>query len=155
MKLGISAPTVLIAAVIASLGGTAVGIGMFTFVYAQGDSYLTDDPAACANCHIMNEQYDGWMHGSHRSVAVCNDCHTPEGFIPKYVTKALNGWHHSRAFTTQDFHEPIVVTPRNAAITEARCRSCHGALASMIEGPHAGGEAIACVRCHRDVGHPH
>ena len=29
--------------------------------YAQGFSYLSDDPAACANCHIMREHYDGWQ----------------------------------------------------------------------------------------------
>jgi hypothetical protein len=30
--------------------GVAVGIGVYTFAYAKGWSYLTDDPAACANC---------------------------------------------------------------------------------------------------------
>jgi hypothetical protein len=25
----------------------------YTFVYAKGYSYLTNDPGACANCHIM------------------------------------------------------------------------------------------------------
>ena len=34
----------------ASLGVIA-GIGGYTFVYAKGASYLTNDPAACANCH--------------------------------------------------------------------------------------------------------
>ncbi len=30
--------------------GLAVGIGSYTFVYARGASYLTNDPGACANC---------------------------------------------------------------------------------------------------------
>ena len=30
--------------------GIAVGIGVYTFAYAKGWSYLTDDAAACANC---------------------------------------------------------------------------------------------------------
>ena len=33
--------------------GIAVGIGAYTFAYAKGWSYLTDNPAACANCHVM------------------------------------------------------------------------------------------------------
>ena len=33
--------------------GIAVGIGVYTFAYAKGWSYFTDDPAACANCHVM------------------------------------------------------------------------------------------------------
>ena len=49
----------------------------YTFAYARGWAYMTDDPRACANCHVMNEQYDGWIKSSHRSVAVCNDCHVP------------------------------------------------------------------------------
>src|SRR5688572_18049051 len=80
--------------------GVASGLGGFTFIYAQGASYLTDDPAACANCHVMREQYDAWSRSSHRAVAVCNDCHTPTGFIRKYAAKASNGYHHSLAFTT-------------------------------------------------------
>jgi cytochrome c nitrite reductase small subunit len=63
--------------------GLAIGISGFTFVYAKGASYLTDDPRACANCHVMSEQYTGWLGSSHRAVAVCNDCHTPKGFIAK------------------------------------------------------------------------
>ena len=59
------------------VAGLAVGIGGYTFVYARGASYLTNDPAACANCHIMREQYDGWTAGSHRAAAACNYCHTP------------------------------------------------------------------------------
>ena len=64
--------------------GLAAGIGGYTFIYAKGGSYLVDDPAACANCHVMQEQYDGWLQSSHRAVAGCNDCHTPHGLAPKY-----------------------------------------------------------------------
>lgn len=85
--------------------GAAAGLGLFTFVYAKGGSYLTDNPAACANCHVMKEQYDGWLKSPHRTVAVCNDCHTPANFVGKYYTKALNGYRHSYAFTTGKFYE--------------------------------------------------
>jgi cytochrome c nitrite reductase small subunit len=129
--------------------GSAVGVGGFTFVYAKGGSYLTDDPNACANCHVMEEQLSGWMKGSHRSAAVCNDCHTPEGFLNKYVTKAINGWHHSKAFTSGDFHEPIQIGPRNRSITEAACRQCHRAMTELIDADGS----IECLRCHSEVGH--
>jgi cytochrome c nitrite reductase small subunit len=45
--------------------GVVAGVGGFTFVYGKGTSYLTNDPAACANCHIMQEPYDGWTKASH------------------------------------------------------------------------------------------
>jgi len=132
--------------------GIAAGVGGFTFLYADGAAYLTNDPAACANCHIMRDEYEGWAKGPHHAVAGCNDCHTPQSFVPKYLAKALNGYHHSRAFTLGDFHEPIQIGPRNRAVTEAACRNCHGDLANAIEGQH-GGEETACLRCHSSVGH--
>lgn len=134
--------------------GLAMGIGGYTFVYAKGASYLTNDPGACANCHIMQPQYDGWRVSPHRSVAVCNDCHTPPGLVPKYATKALNGFWHSYAFTTGDFHEPIQITERNRQVTEKACRKCHEPIVAAIEGPHRPGQQIDCLRCHSDVGHP-
>lgn len=134
--------------------GLAAGIGGYTFVYAKGASYLTNDPGACANCHIMQPQYDGWLVSPHRAVAVCNDCHTPPGLVPKYATKALNGFWHSYAFTTGDFHEPIQITERNRRVTEKACRKCHEPITAAIEGPHRPGQQIDCLRCHSDVGHP-
>ena len=34
--------------------GAALGLGAYTFAYARGWAYMTDDPRACANCHVMN-----------------------------------------------------------------------------------------------------
>jgi cytochrome c nitrite reductase small subunit len=132
--------------------GTAAGIGGYTFLYARGASYLVNDPRACANCHVMQEHFDAWTRSSHRAAATCNDCHTPPGLVPKYATKAQNGFWHSFAFTTGDFPEPLRIKTKNRAITENACRGCHGAIVSAIEGEHAG--ATACARCHGAVGHP-
>ncbi len=105
--------------------GVAVGIGGFTFIYARGYSYLTNDPQACVNCHVMREQFDGWVKSSHRSVATCNDCHTPYNFVGKYYTKARNGFWHSFYFTTGGFPEPIRIGEYNHAVTEHACQTCH------------------------------
>ena len=96
-----SRTSIAIAAVV--LLGAALGLGAYTFAYARGWAYLTDDPRACANCHVMNEQYDGWIKSSHRSVAVCNDCHVPHSSSPSTVTKATNGFWHSYHFTAARF----------------------------------------------------
>ncbi|MDO8664994.1 MAG: cytochrome c nitrite reductase small subunit [Gemmatimonadales bacterium] len=139
--------------VLACTFGLAVGTGAYTFVYAKGASYLGHDPAACANCHIMGEQYAGWLSGSHRAVAACNDCHTPSNFVGKYVTKASNGFWHSFAFTSGRFPEPLRIKPRNRAVTERRCRECHQDIVVAIEGPHSPEREISCIRCHSTVGH--
>ena len=135
--------------------GVVVGIGGYTFTYAKGYSYLTNDPQACANCHVMREQFDGWVKSSHRSVAVCNDCHTPHDLVGKYYTKGLNGFWHSFYFTTGLFPEPIQITERNRRITEEACRFCHEDIVQAIEPTHVESKELSCLRCHRSVGHLH
>jgi cytochrome c nitrite reductase small subunit len=98
----------------------------------------------------MNEQYAGWLKGSHRQAAVCNDCHTPPGLIPKYTTKALNGFFHSYAFTTGWFPDVIRITERNRNVTERACLKCHADVVSAIS--HSPGDP-SCLRCHSSVGH--
>lgn len=135
------------------LWGAILGVGVFTFGYAKGAAYLTDNPAACANCHVMNEQYAGWMKASHRKAAVCNDCHAPAGFAAKYTTKAINGFFHSWAFTTGWFPDHIQITGRNHRITEAACLKCHAEITSAVHATRAHRENVDCLRCHRSVGH--
>jgi len=134
--------------------GLAVGTGVFTFVYAKGASYLSNDARACANCHVMQEEFDGWVHSSHHAVATCNDCHTPHNLLGKYATKARNGFWHSFHFTTGDFHEPILIKTRNREIVEHNCRGCHESLVAGMTAGHPDSHDLSCVRCHGAVGHP-
>jgi cytochrome c nitrite reductase small subunit len=143
-----------VTATLAALVGLLLGVGGFTFVYANGASYLRDDPRACANCHVMQEQFDGWVKSSHRRVATCNDCHTPAGTVRKYLGKAENGLLHSLAFTSGQFHEPIALKPRNVAVTERACRGCHADVVHAIDA-RPGGRPLSCIGCHRSVGHLH
>ena len=134
--------------------GVLMGLGGFTFFYAEGASYLSNDPKACVNCHIMREQYDGWLKGSHHAVATCNDCHVPHEFISKYLAKAENGFWHSKGFTLQDFHEPIRIKPRNKTILQENCVGCHASLVTEI-ATHPGNDEqmLDCMHCHSGVGH--
>jgi len=137
--------------------GLATGVGLYTFVYAKGYSYMSNNPATCANCHIMQEQYDGWQKSSHHTVATCNDCHTPHNFFGKYYTKASNGFWHSYYFTLGGFHEPIQIKGHNLKVTEESCRNCHQTMVESITVSHNKEEIeeMSCVRCHRNVGHQH
>jgi len=94
----------------AILIGVLVGVGGYAFVYAKGYSYLSNDPRACANCHVMTGQYDGWIKSSHHSAATCNDCHTPHNILGKYAVKANNGFFHSFYFTTGWYPDNVAIT---------------------------------------------
>ena len=136
--------------------GVFLGASGYTFYYAQGASYLSKDPRACANCHIMREQYDSWSKSSHHAVATCVDCHIPHEFVPKYLVKLENGYAHSTAFTLQNFDEPIRIRDRNARVLEENCVACHQTTVGNLLAQHAHDtqpHAKSCVRCHISVGH--
>jgi cytochrome c nitrite reductase small subunit len=133
--------------------GIAAGVGVYTFIYAKGYSYLTNDPKACVNCHIMRNQFDGWVKSTHHAAADCNDCHVPHNIIGKYNTKSQNGFWHSFYFTTGRYPDNISITPRNRRVAEANCRRCHGEIVGAVDGPHRSDKKLSCVHCHGSVGH--
>src|SRR5689334_19951205 len=102
----------------------------------------------------MQRQYDGWQKASHHGVATCADCHLPHTFLAKYMAKASNGWHHSKGFTLEDFHEPIMIKPVNAGILQENCLKCHGDFVhEIVRGSTTAKDAVTCVHCHSNVGH--
>lgn len=134
--------------------GVLVGVGTFTFQYAEGFSYFSKDPAACVNCHIMRPQYDSWQKASHHALATCADCHLPASGIQKWISKADNGYFHSKGFTLQDFKEPIEMRESNRRVLQDNCLRCHQELTHEITiGATSDPDALRCVHCHRDVGH--
>ncbi|MBN2055988.1 cytochrome c nitrite reductase small subunit [bacterium] len=138
----------------AGLSGVLLGLGLFTFNYAEGLSYFSSDPEACQNCHIMRAQFDSWQKAAHHGVAVCVDCHLPADFFGKYLAKADNGYHHSKGFTLQDFHEPIMIKEHNGRILQDNCLRCHvGMVEMLVSGATTDRDAVSCVHCHQSIGH--
>lgn len=135
--------------------GLAVGLGFYTFIYSKGYSYLTNDPAACVNCHVMRTEYDGWIKSSHRHAATCNDCHTPHNIVGKYLVKANNGFWHSFYFTSGRYPDNIEITRFDHKIAENACRRCHENITAAIDGNviHGKAQGLECTRCHGAVGH--
>ena len=134
--------------------GIIIGVGGFTFVYAKGYSYISNDPRACANCHIMQEHFDSWVKSSHHHAATCNDCHVPHHVLGKYYVKARNGFNHSKAFTLQNFPEPIRITQPNLRALQHNCIECHSTIVSDIAAHRDVGQGEArCTQCHRSTGH--
>lgn len=145
-------PRLLVAAAVFVVG-SLIGVGLFTFIYARGVSYLGNDPATCLNCHVMEPQYDAWIAGTHANVATCNDCHAPhDNILSKYYVKAENGFWHGLRFTTGWYPENIEIRESNRVVTNDACLYCHAEFTSDMRLT-AGSDQVNCTRCHADVGH--
>jgi cytochrome c nitrite reductase small subunit len=125
-------------------------------------SYLSTDPKACINCHVMHTHYATWQHSSHGQRATCVECHLPhDSFVNKYVAKARDGWNHTVAFTADTFAQNIEITDYGADRVQKNCIFCHAALTETIVSNSDRYHDFAelpktdkkCWDCHRDVPH--
>lgn len=138
--------------IVAGLLGILLGLGGVTLHYGEGFSYFSADPQACANCHIMRPQLASWQKSSHHTFATCVDCHLPHDFLNKYIAKAENGYNHSKAFTLQNFHEPIQINAKNSQILQNNCIACHNDVVHNLVNTNET-DAVRCIHCHQDAGH--
>lgn len=105
--------------------GSPLGIGIRTFAYTNDCPYLPQDAALCANCHVMNEPYDGWLKSSHRSVATCIDCHDPSS-MRLWVTRPgfiedIQAWKASQGVQKHDVNK----LASRQEIWSSVCGHCH------------------------------
>ena len=143
------------------VGGIIVGLGSYTVYMSRAHSYLSDEPSACVNCHIMTPYYQSWNHSSHAQWATCNDCHVPQdNVLEKYAFKAMDGLYHAAVFTVHG--EPQVIRPRVASnnVIMENCIRCHTQLntefvkTGMITYAQSkDGQGKACWDCHTEIPH--
>jgi cytochrome c nitrite reductase small subunit len=134
--------------------GVAVGLGLAIAHISRASSYLSEEPKACVNCHVMNTAYMTWQYSSHARVATCNDCHIPyEGLLRRYAFKARDGFWHSTVFTMRWEPQVIQLSIDAVPVVEANCRRCHEPVIGEVhlavpdKGDHR------CWDCHREVPH--
>ena len=148
--------------VLGGLVGMFGGATGYTAHYASATSYLSEDPKACVNCHIMNDQYNSWSSSPHHDRATCNDCHVPHDTLAhKFYVKAEHGYRHSKGFTFQDFHEPIQITRASRDVVIDNCVRCHESMTHDIRNAAANGHedsagvsgGVDCIHCHASVAH--
>ncbi|WKV12957.1 cytochrome c nitrite reductase small subunit [Marivirga harenae] len=137
-----------------------VGLGVYLFKISNAVSYLSDDPQACVNCHIMTPQYITWNHSSHREVAHCNDCHVPhDNIFNKYFFKAKDGLYHASVFTMRAEPEVITALEPSRAVIQSNCIRCHepqvtdAKMTGFVENHHSNRTDRTCWECHREVPH--
>lgn len=136
------------------------GLGLYLLRLSNAASYLSDDPQACVNCHIMTPQYITWNHSSHREVAHCNDCHVPHNNVfNKYFFKAKDGLYHASIFTARAEPEVIKALGPSIEVIQNNCIRCHES--QVTDARMLGFTADhfehrtdrTCWECHREVPH--
>ena len=142
--------------------GLLVGGGLFLFKESNALSYLSNDPKACINCHVMNNNYISWQKSSHSSVTTCNDCHVPNDNAAKtYLFKAIDGLKHATAFTLRMEPQSLRMGKMGDYAVQNNCVRCHGGLFSE-NGAHSKvplevgtgkPRKMLCWSCHKSVPH--
>jgi cytochrome c nitrite reductase small subunit len=126
-------------------------MGAYVASISNAASYLSDDPEACINCHIMNPMYASWRHSSHGRVTTCNDCHVPhDSVVRKYAFKATDGLRHSALFTLRRERQVIRAIPESREVIQENCIRCH---ANVVDEVVSHPPDRACIDCHREVPH--
>jgi cytochrome c nitrite reductase small subunit len=140
--------------------GVLIGIGLLILRISNAASYLSDNPNACINCHVMTPQFATWQRSSHARVATCNDCHVPQdNLIRTYAFKASDGLRHSFMFTFRLEPEVIRIKDAGRDVVQENCIRCHLKIMDQLSlisvtgemSEHGGGKL--CWGCHRETPH--
>lgn len=142
------------------LVGIMVGSGLTALRLSNAASYLSDDPQACINCHIMTPFYATWTHSSHRQWTNCNDCHVPhDNFFRKYFFKASDGSRHATMFTLRLEPQIFMINEAGKTVVQENCVRCHINVVNPVSAGNVTGENYKhgqgklCWDCHREVPH--
>ncbi len=149
--------------------GVLFGLAALIFHLSNASSYLSDEPEACINCHIMMPQYATWQRGSHGRVTTCNDCHVPhDNPVMKYLFKAKDGSRHAFMFTFRLEPQVIRVHEEGERVIQENCLRCHAnlftglarnksvsqnALQKTLPAMQMHNHEQRCWSCHRETPH--
>lgn len=138
--------------IIFTLAAALFALGYFAFV-SDAAAYGGHAPETCANCHVMDSQYENWYHGAHENFAKCTDCHLPhDNFAVYYAEKGRQGMKDTFAFVTGKIPVAIRANEKTKVIIQANCIRCH---ADTVENIIMGAQPFDryCWECHRTVAH--
>ncbi len=108
----------------------------------------TDQPDFCMRCHVMESNYEAWIHaGAHRR-SKCVDCHLPnQNLGVRYVWKSLDGLKDAVAFYSGRIPERIRLSSHGGSVLQANCVRCHETTVTMTDRERP------CWGCHRKISH--
>ena len=135
-----------------AIAATVLAFGYFAFV-TDAASYGGSAPETCANCHVMDAQYENWYHGAHENFADCTDCHLPhDNVVTYYAEKGRQGAKDVFAFVTGNIPVQIRASEKTKGIIQANCVHCHEDTVEVVV-MNAQPFDRYCWDCHRSVAH--
>ncbi len=146
--------------VVLILLGIFFGLILLVLHVGRATSYLSDDPSACVNCHVMAPYFATWQNSSHGRFTVCNDCHVPQNNVfEKYFFKASDGLRHSYMFTFRLEPQVIRIHEAGRNAVQNNCVRCHSNQIHPISVRAITAQSIQehgegyCWDCHRETPH--
>ena len=128
----------------------AVGAVILFFLLLGPPKLLakSESPMFCSGCHVMEANFEAWLHtGAHRRIK-CVDCHLPNDNVPvHYVWKSIDGLKDVAFFYSGRVPEQIKLTSHGAKVLQKNCIRCHGTTVEFINHERK------CWECHRRIMH--
>lgn len=132
----------LLLALLFAGGGAFLGFGP-PGLYARSST-----PEFCAQCHVMESEYENWFHNAGHRRLKCVDCHLPNDTMARHlVLKGMTGMWDSFVFYSGRVPETIRISRNGADLVKENCTRCHEQMVSLIN------EDRDCWQCHRRLAH--
>jgi len=108
------------------------------------------DSDYCKSCHVMEAEYEAWIHsGAHRR-KYCVDCHLPnENKTAHYLWKSIDGVKDILVYYSGRIPEKIRISSHGEKILQINCIRCHETTVMFMN------KERKCWSCHRRVSHMH
>jgi len=129
-------------------GGVVAALVLFLLLGPPKMLARSESPGFCASCHVMEAEYEAWLHeGAHRRKK-CVDCHLPnENQAVHYIWKSIDGLKDVLFFYSGAVPEHIELTAHGADVLQANCVRCHSTAVEFVNHERK------CWECHRRLMH--
>lgn len=129
-------------------GAAGILLGLFLMFGPPKLLARSSQPDFCVKCHVMEGEYEAWMHaGAHRRKK-CVDCHLPnENGAVHYTWKAVDGLKDMVVFYSGTVPEHIRLTDHGQRVVQQNCVRCHEQAVRLID------QKRTCWNCHRRIAH--
>ncbi len=135
-------------AIALAIAGAGAVILLFFLIGPPRLLARSDEPNFCVQCHVMEAEYEAWIHaGAHRRKR-CVDCHLPnDNSGVHYTWKAIDGMKDVLIFYSGRVPDRITLTAHGEKVLQANCIRCHEQTVMLINHERR------CWECHRNVTH--